>query len=78
MIKNGEQDVSTMKLIDYDNASWAFRGFDFIYHMVMWPYWPSEDTIKDFMATYIEEYALICEQFDCEVCCMFEYSWKPL
>ena len=67
MVKNGEFDASTMKLVDYDNASWAYRGFDFIYHMIMWPYWPKVDIIHDFMDTYIAEFALICQEFGCQV-----------
>jgi len=66
MVKNGEFDAATMKLIDYDNASWAYRGFDFIYHIIMWPVWPKLDIIHDFMDTYIEEFELICRQFDCQ------------
>ena len=68
MVKNGEFDAATMKLIDYDNASWAYRGFDFIYHIIMWPYWPKIDIIHDFMDTYIEEFELICREFDCQAC----------
>ena len=45
---DSEMDTTTLKFIDFDNAQWAYRAFDFVYFFnQMRPRWPNQGKLKE-------------------------------
>ena len=52
---DGNMNIDTLKLIDYDNAAWGYRAWDINYYLSKWPEWPTTAVMEDFVETYLQE-----------------------
>ena len=60
---DGSPDPSTYQLIDFDNAEFGFRAWDFEYYLSYWVPGPSDEAIDDFLKVYLERWNEISDEY---------------
>lgn len=68
MVGIGPYVAESHMLIDFDNAAWGYRGFEFNYFFVNLPNFPKDAELMMFLESYQNEYRRICDTVgSCEV-----------